>query len=140
MMDEISLFKHGMHLHICYMRAQCSKTPTPVNSCIPGRTREHSHGRVLFQVVMVDMPLIAFVSLQIDQSTEPTRVTISGTPHSLSLAVSMVSDIIKGNFKGFALLRQMASPAARAGTGQLAQPKPVYAPGYGLIPPSQVGL
>jgi len=68
-------------------------------------------------------------------------VTISGTPHSLSLAVSMVTDIVKGTFKGFALLRQITNPGApRAGAMPMAaQPRPVYAPGYGLIPPSQVG-
>lgn len=38
--------------------------------------------------------------IQIDQTVEPTKVTISGTPHSLSLAVSMVTDIVKGTFKG----------------------------------------
>jgi hypothetical protein len=71
----------------------------------------------------------------------PTEVTISGTPHSLSLAVSMVTDIVKGTFKGFALLRQMTNPGGpRAGplANPMAQPRPVYAPGYGLIPPSQV--
>lgn len=69
------------------------------------------------------------------------QVTISGTPHSLSLAVSMVTDIVKGTFKGFALLRQITNPGgARAGplANPMAQPRPVYAPGYGLIPPSQV--
>lgn len=79
--------------------------------------------------------------IQIDQTVEPTKVTISGTPHSLSLAVSMVTDIVKGTFKGFALLRQITNPSsARAGglPNSMAQPRPVYAPGYGLIPPSQV--
>jgi hypothetical protein len=71
------------------------------------------------------------------------EVTISGTPHSLSLAVSMVTDIVKGTFKGFALLRQIANPSpapVRPGPlgNAMAQPRPVYAPGYGLIPPSQV--
>lgn len=79
--------------------------------------------------------------IQIDQTVEPTRVTISGTPHSLSLAVSMVTDIVKGTFKGFALLRQIANPATARPSGvpsPAAQPRPVYAPGYGLIPPSQL--
>jgi predicted RNA-binding protein YlqC (UPF0109 family) len=80
--------------------------------------------------------------IQIDQTVEPTKVTISGTPHSLSLAVSMVTDIVKGTFKGFALLRQITNAGVRpAGIppAPMAQPRPVYAPGYGLIPPSQVG-
>lgn len=79
--------------------------------------------------------------IQIDQTVEPTKVTISGTPHSLSLAVSMVTDIVKGTFKGFALLRQITNPGGvRAGplANPMANPRPVYAPGYGLIPPSQV--
>ncbi|WIA28384.1 hypothetical protein OEZ86_010930 [Tetradesmus obliquus] len=79
--------------------------------------------------------------IQIDQTVEPTKVTISGTPHSLSLAVSMVTDIVKGTFKGFALLRQITNPGgARPGpvANPMAQPRPVYAPGYGLIPPSQL--
>lgn len=32
--------------------------------------------------------------IQIDQTVDPTKVTISGTPQSLSLAISMVSDSI----------------------------------------------
>jgi hypothetical protein len=84
--------------------------------------------------------------IQIDQTVEPTKVTISGTPHSLSLAVSMVTDIVKGTFKGFALLRQVTNagvrpagaPAPAPAPAPMAQPRPVYAPGYGLIPPSQV--
>lgn len=76
------------------------------------------------------------------QSTDPTRVTVSGNLQSLSLAVSMISDICKGTFKGFALLRQMTqqqrSIAAYGVAGAVPQPRPVYAPGYGLIPPSQV--
>jgi rRNA processing protein Krr1/Pno1 len=79
--------------------------------------------------------------IQIDQTVEPTKVTISGTPHSLSLAVSMVTDIVKGTFKGFALLRQITNAGVRpmGMAAPMAQPRPVYAPGYGLIPPSQVG-
>eukprot|EP00878_Enallax_costatus_P005199 GHUV01005463.1.p1 GENE.GHUV01005463.1~~GHUV01005463.1.p1 ORF type:complete len:234 (+),score=50.81 GHUV01005463.1:1033-1734(+) len=53
----------------------------------------------------------------------------------------MVTDIVKGTFKGFALLRQITNPGgARAGplANPMAQPRPVYAPGYGLIPPSQL--
>lgn len=72
------------------------------------------------------------------QSTEPTRVTVSGTVNSLSLAVSMISDICKGTFKGFALLRQMTQQNRSITPYAPPQPRPVYAPGYGLIPPSQV--
>ena len=73
--------------------------------------------------------------IQIDQSTDPTRVTIAGSPQSLQLAVSMVSDIVKGTFKGFAMLRQIA---IATGLGPFAQPQPVYVQGYGFVPPSQV--
>ncbi|GBF95733.1 hypothetical protein Rsub_08715 [Raphidocelis subcapitata] len=80
--------------------------------------------------------------IQIDQTVEPTKVTISGTPHSLGLAVSMVTDIVKGTFKGFALLRQVTNagvrPMGMPPAAPIAQPRPVYAPGYGLIPPSQL--
>lgn len=73
--------------------------------------------------------------IQIDQTVDPMKVTISGTPESLSMAVSMVTDIVNGTFKGFAMLRQIANTPD---SGE-ALCQPVYAPGYGLIPPSQVG-
>ena len=73
--------------------------------------------------------------IQIDQSTDPTRVTIAGSPQSLQLAVSMVSDIVRGTFKGFAMLRQISMAS---GLGPFAQPQPVYVQGYGFVPPSQV--
>lgn len=38
--------------------------------------------------------------IQVDQSREPTRVTISGSTRALSLASSMVQDIVAGQFKG----------------------------------------
>lgn len=46
-------------------------------------------------------------SIQIDQSTDPTLVTISGSVKSVRIAVAMISDIIDGRFKGFAMLRQI---------------------------------
>eukprot|EP00887_Chlorella_sp_A99_P005407 scaffold1.g5407.t1 len=77
--------------------------------------------------------------IQIDQSTDPTRVTIAGSPQSLQLAVSMVNDIVRGTFKGFAMLRQIAiSTSQQAALGQYGQPQPVYVQGYGFVPPSQV--
>lgn len=78
-------------------------------------------------------------TIQIDQTTDPTRVSLSGAPYSLSLAVSMVTDIVRGSFKGFALLRQATRPAnGRASFPSFTEPRPVYAPGYGLIPASQL--
>jgi hypothetical protein len=51
----------------------------------------------------------------------------------------MVSDIVNGTFKGFALLRQMNSQnAMRPVLAEATPPMPVYAPRYGLIPLSQV--
>ena len=72
--------------------------------------------------------------IQIDQTVDPMKVTISGPPRSLELAVSMVTDIVTGTFKGFALLRQIATNPP----DPMSPYQPVYAPGYGLIPPSQV--
>jgi len=72
-------------------------------------------------------------TIQVDQSTDPMRVTISGTPESVRVAISMVTDIVNGTFKGFAMLRQ----ATTEGTKDPTTCQPVYAPGYGLIPPSQ---
>lgn len=77
--------------------------------------------------------------IQIDQSTDPTRVTIAGSPQSLQLAISMVSDIIKGKFKGFAMLRQIATANEMAqqhgGMSGMAS-QPVYVQGYGFMPPN----
>lgn len=78
-------------------------------------------------------------SIQIDQSFEPTAVTISGQPSAVNLAQAMVQDIVNGSFKGFAMLRQMVLHAAQAGEGGLeaAGPLPVYIEGYGFVPPTQ---
>ncbi|PSC67054.1 Calvin cycle CP12 [Micractinium conductrix] len=76
--------------------------------------------------------------IQIDQSTDPTRVTIAGSPQSLQLAVSMVNDIVRGTFKGFAMLRQIALSTSQPGMPGFGQPQPVYVQGYGFVPPSQV--
>lgn len=75
--------------------------------------------------------------IQIDQSTDPTRVTIAGSPQSLQLAVSMVNDIVRGTFKGFAMLRQIAI-SSNPNLNPFGQPQPVYVQGYGFVPPSQV--
>ena len=86
--------------------------------------------------------------IQIDQTIEPMQVTISGINIDLSLAVSMVNDIVKGTFKGFALLRQLRQVTSSLEPGGSAPPpapapvvapcqqqalsRPVYTPGYGL--------
>lgn len=74
--------------------------------------------------------------IQIDQSVEPTRISIAGGPQSLQLAVCMIGDIIHGNFKGFAMLRQLTSSEAQLEPGA----PPVYVEGYGFVPPSQAEL
>eukprot|EP00210_Caulerpa_lentillifera_P007958 g7597.t1 len=71
--------------------------------------------------------------IQIDQTTDPMKVTVTGVQQSLNLAISMVTDIVNGNFKGFAMLRQYANDQKK-----LEAIQPIYAPGYGLIPPSQM--
>lgn len=74
--------------------------------------------------------------IQVNQQDDPCQITISGTQQSLSLALSMVADIVRGTFKGFALLRSLAGPPIPH--QQLQQlPRPIYAPGYGLIPSTQ---
>lgn len=81
---------------------------------------------------------VEYACVQIDQSTDPTRVTIAGSPQSLQLAVSMVNDIVRGTFKGFAMLRQIAIACSQPGVGEYGQPQPIYVQGYGFVPPSQV--
>jgi outer membrane biosynthesis protein TonB len=86
-------------------------------------------------------------SIQIDQSTDPTKMTIYGNDEELHMAVSMVSDIIQGRFKGFAMLRQMATREQLAGVAEPhgrsfvdhrkhRKSNPKYIQGYGLMPPS----
>ena len=74
--------------------------------------------------------------IQIDQSCDPTRVTIAGMPQALQLAVAMVCDIVRGTFKGFAMLRQIATNSQN-GVAYGQQHTPVYVQGYGFVPPSQ---
>ncbi|BDA41240.1 hypothetical protein COCOBI_02-0200 [Coccomyxa sp. Obi] len=78
--------------------------------------------------------------IQIDQSQDPTRVTIVGKRQSLYTASSMVKDIVEGNFKGFAMLRQMTltqTDKGLPGWDSTLKPQPVYIQGYGFVPPSQ---
>lgn len=101
-------------------------------------------------------------SIQIDQSTDPTLVTISGSVKSVRIAVAMISDIIDGRFKGFAMLRQITRGEISGPGGGLAQQvsvlssegmvtssarsstssrdigdawTPNYVQGYGFLPP-----
>eukprot|EP00198_Chlamydomonas_reinhardtii_P011821 XP_001701158.1 predicted protein [Chlamydomonas reinhardtii] len=52
------------------------------------------------------------------------------------IQIDQVHDIVRGTFKGFALLRQATGHSNRG--PQPLSNKPVYAPGYGLVPPSQL--
>ncbi|PSC67028.1 Clavaminate synthase isoform B, partial [Micractinium conductrix] len=56
---------------------------------------------------------------------------------SLQLAVSMVNDIVRGTFKGFAMLRQIALSTSQPGMPGFGQPQPVYVQGYGFVPPTR---
>ena len=58
--------------------------------------------------------------LQIDQSVEPTRVTIAGSAQSLQLALCMVRDIVAGNFKVLADSHGRAGRRACSQTGNAA--------------------
>lgn len=115
----------------------CAKGAVPERPC---RTYQHP----LFspclwaQLLLPARPARPSPRLQIDQSTDPTRVTIAGSPQSLQLAVSMVNDIVRGTFKGFAMLRQIALSSSQPGMPGFGQPQPVYVQGYGFVPPSQV--
>lgn len=83
------------------------------------------------------------VLIQIDQTEDPMKVNLYGSSASLNVAISMVQDIIQGNFKGFALLRQIANSGTKNIDMKMEYPtdqEPVYAPGYGFVPPSQVCL
>ena len=102
---------------------------------VPGRSLLRQEGAK--QGLRADAPRPPALP-QIDQSTDPTRVTIAGSPQSLQLAVSMVNDIVRGTFKGFAMLRQIALSTTQPGMPGFGQPQPVYVQGYGFVPPSQV--
>ncbi len=45
---------------------------------------------------------------------------------------------MRGTFKGFAMLRQIALSSSQPGMPGFGQPQPVYVQGYGFVPPSQV--
>lgn len=78
--------------------------------------------------------------IQIDQSQDPTRVTVAGEAESLKRAVSIIQDIVHSKFKGFAMLRQMGQKLDQEAlsSSQTSTPsQPVYVEGYGFVPPSQ---
>ena len=81
-------------------------------------------------------------SIHINQTMEPTQVMISGMPSNLSLAVSIVNDIMNGTFKGFALLRQVTSRSSdlSAAAGTVRLPPHASASGVGKEGPAAARL
>ena len=45
-----------------------------------------------------------------------------------------MNDIVRGTFKGFAMLRQIALSSSQPGMPGFGQPQPVYVQGYGFVP------
>ena len=72
--------------------------------------------------------------IEVDQRDEPARIIVIGQADAVNVAKSMLTDILDGKFKGFALLRQLVS----------SQPLPeqpadyAYAPGLGMFPRRQL--
>lgn len=69
--------------------------------------------------------------IQVDQRLDPSTITILGEPESVCVARSIICDIMAGNFKGFALLRQLVASKTFQ---ESAAKQYVYAPGLGLFP------
>jgi hypothetical protein len=99
--------------------------------------------------------LFSNVIVEVDQAQDPSRVIMIGAPESLRVADGIVTDIIAGNFKGFALLRELvaakssssiSSPSSLATITAMDASAPalhperqyVYSPGVGLFPQRQV--
>eukprot|EP01025_Chloroclados_australasicus_P006193 TRINITY_DN12017_c0_g2_i1.p2 TRINITY_DN12017_c0_g2~~TRINITY_DN12017_c0_g2_i1.p2 ORF type:complete len:253 (-),score=21.28 TRINITY_DN12017_c0_g2_i1:525-1283(-) len=91
----------------------------------------HMVGRVIGQNGETIRAIQLFTSacISINQRQDPAVVVITGTPNELVLASQMVDDIIRGRFKGFALLRQAASK----GSDNLRQLL-TYVPTKGFLP------
>ena len=76
-------------------------------------------------------PVVLALCLQIDQSSDPTRITIAGKEEQVGLATNMVADIVTGHFKGFAMLRQLTTgrgPQMPPGFEHVKLPTPKYMP------------
>jgi rRNA processing protein Krr1/Pno1 len=122
---------------------------TPVLHTIHFETRGHhvvsiacaqSHvGRIIGKhgITVSGIQLFANVTIGIDQAQEPASVLIvGGSAGAVALATSIVLDVILGNFKGFALLREMVN-SYRA-SGEICGLDVFYQPGVGLFPSRQV--
>jgi hypothetical protein len=76
--------------------------------------------------------------IEINQQVDPSTIVIIGSSTSVALARGIVTDIVKGQFKGFKLLRELV--AARNATMGVFEPSEmcVYAPGIGMFPRHQL--
>jgi rRNA processing protein Krr1/Pno1 len=87
-------------------------------------------------VTIKGLQLLTGTVIEIDQRPDPSQVIVLGaSAQATRFALSIIDDIVGGNFKGFALLRDVVA-ASRKGidlSGSF-----VYAPGIGLLPRRQV--
>jgi hypothetical protein len=93
-------------------------------------------GRIIGKqgVTIRGLQLYTNVVIDIDQRRDPSQIVFSAeSPDAIALAICMVSDMLSGAFKGFALLREMQG--ANSGT-----PRPIYLPGRGLVPLRQTTM
>lgn len=82
---------------------------------LPNRRCTNPAPNLTYRLLTLSLPLLCASPLQIDQSTDPTRVTIAGSPQSLQLAVSMVSEAWAGGVGGLGdggALGRVAAPSA----------------------------
>jgi predicted RNA-binding protein YlqC (UPF0109 family) len=97
-------------------------------------------GRIIGKhgVTVRGIQLFAKATIGIDQSHDPASVVIvSGSASATALATSIVLDVILGNFKGFALLRDMVD--THRTHGEISELDVFYHPGLGLFPSRQLG-
>lgn len=68
-------------------------------------------GRIIGKqgVTIRGVQIYANVAISIDQQHEPAEIIICGGVDDVALAVSMVADMLAGQFNGFALLRELSS-------------------------------
>jgi hypothetical protein len=77
------------------------------------------------------------VCVEINQATDPASITFFGDCDSILVARNMIADILESRFKGFALLRELASERDRVAADRAGR-RFVYIPGTGLLPRHRV--
>jgi predicted RNA-binding protein YlqC (UPF0109 family) len=95
-------------------------------------------GRIIGRhgITVRGIQLYAKVTIGIDQSRDSAEVVIVGSSLAdMALGTSIVLDVLLGNFKGFALLREMVD--AQRETGEISGIRVFYRPGLGLFPVRQ---